>query len=189
MEKADDAERSFNAAIEADNTFDMAYIALAGLLTKKNDYDGAIKNYEKVIEISKNPNLVSSAKEGESRTYLVAGNAAIKGKKYDKAIEYFSKANEKSSSDQGFLGLAKAYNEKKQYDNALKSLDSTTALKKTVSDGAISYYKGLVYFNKGDNGKALENFKAGLADPTYKKACQSQIDFINAKLKGAKQKK
>jgi len=123
MDKADDAEKSFNAAIEVDNTFDMAYIALAVLLTKKNDYDGAIKNYEKVIEVSKNPNLVNSAKEGESRTYLVAGNVAIKEKKYDKAIDYFTKANGKESSDQGFLGLAKAYNEKKQYDNALKSLE------------------------------------------------------------------
>ncbi len=189
MDKADEAEKSFKASIEIDPAFDMAYIALAGLLTKKNDYDGAIKNYEKVIEISKNANLVSSAKEGESRTYLVAGNVSIKEKKYDKAIDYFSKANEKASSDQAFLGLAKAYNEKKQYDNALKSLDSTVALKKTVSDGAISYYKGLIYFNKGDNTKALENFKTGLTDPTYKKACQSQIDFINAKLKGAKPKK
>ncbi|RJP65665.1 MAG: hypothetical protein C4539_12570 [Ignavibacteriales bacterium] len=189
MEKSDDAEKSFNAAIAADPTFDLAYLALAGLLTKKNDYDGAIKNYEKVIEVSKNPTLVNSAKEGESRTYLVAGNTAIKEKKYDKALDYFTKANEKAGSDQAFLGLAKAYNEKRQYDNALKSLDSTVALKKTVSDGAIAYYRGLIYFNKGDNTKALENFKAGLTDPTYKKACQSQIDFINAKLKGAKSKK
>lgn len=189
MDKTDDAEKSFNAAIEADPNFDMAYLALAGLLTKKNDYDGAIKNYEKVVEVSKNPAFISSAKEGESRTYLVAGNVAMKEKKYDKAIEYLNKANEKEGSDQAFLSLAKAYNEKKQYDNALKSLDSTETLKKSVTDGAIAYYRGLVYFNKGDNNKALEYFKAGLTDATYKKACQSQVNYINALLKGAKPKK
>jgi tetratricopeptide (TPR) repeat protein len=189
MNKEDDAEKTLNQAVAIDNSFDLAYIALAGLQTKKNAYEDAIKSYEKVMEVSKNENLKLASKEGIVRTYLVMGNASYKEKKYDKSIEYFNKSIVQSSSDNAYLGLAKSLIEKKQYDNAIKSLDSVIVYKKTVSEGAVSYYKGLIYFNKGDNKRAVEFFSAGLSDATYKKACQSQIDFIKAKEKGAKPKK
>ncbi|MCX6151440.1 MAG: tetratricopeptide repeat protein [Ignavibacteriales bacterium] len=188
MNKEDEAESVLKKATETDNSFDLAYIALAGLQTKKGAYDNAVKSYEKVIEVSKNENLKAAAKEGIGRTYIVVGNADYKAKKYDKSIEDFNKSIANGSSESAYLGLAKSFIEKKQYENALKSLDSVVVYKKMITDGAINYYKGLIYFNKGDNKKAVEFFTAGLTDATYKKACQSQIDFIKAKEKGAKPK-
>ena len=189
MNKDDDAVNAFNQAIAVDDSFDLAYIALAGLMTKKAQQEEAIKNYEKVLAVSNNETLKAAAKEGISRTNTVLGNAALKEKKYDKAIEYFNKSVVQDNFDLAYLGLTKSYIEKKQYDNALKSIDSLSAHKKLVSDGAINYYRGLIYFNRGENKKAIETFTAGLSDATYKKACQSQIDFIKAKEKGAKAKK
>jgi tetratricopeptide (TPR) repeat protein len=189
MNKDEDAVNALNQAVAVDNSFDLAYLALAGIMTKKSQFEDAIKNYEKVLAVSSNDALKTAAKEGISKTNTTLGNAAYKEKKYDKAIDYYNKSVLQDNFDLAYLGLAKSYIEKKQNDNALKSLDSLTAHKKLVSDGAINYYKGLIYFNKGENKKAIEAFTAGLSDATYKKACQSQIDFIKAKEKGAKPKK
>jgi|WetSurMetagenome_2_1015567.scaffolds.fasta_scaffold94103_2 tetratricopeptide (TPR) repeat protein len=189
MNKDDDAVNAFNQVIAVDNSFDLAYIALAGLMTKKSQFDEAVKDYEKVLAVSSNDALKTAAKEGISRTNTTLGNAALKEKKYDKAIEYFNKSVAQDNFGVAYLGLVKAYIEKKQYDNALKSVDSLEVYKKLVSDGAIDYYKGLIYFNKGDNKRAIDAFTAGLNDSTYKKACQSQIDYIKAKEKGARPKK
>jgi hypothetical protein len=68
----------------------------------------------------------------------------------------------------------------------LTSLDSSKALQKTVTDGAIAYYRGLVQMNKGEESKAIESFTVALNDPIYKKASQAQIDYLKAKQKGNK---
>ena len=189
MNKDKDAEKAWKKAIELDSTFDFAYIALAVYQTKNNQFDDAIKNYEKVLAVSNNDNLKNAASDGITNLYLIQGNDAYKKKKYDSAIEYFKKSIGQQSTDNAYLLLSKAYIEKKQYDNALNAIDSVEVYKKVVSDGAIDYYKGLIYFNKGENKKAIEFFTDGLKDPTYKKACKSQIDYIVALEKGAKPRK
>jgi hypothetical protein len=40
--------------------------------------------------------------------------------------------------------------------------------------------------NKGEESKAIESFTIALNDPNYKKASQSQIDYLKAKQKGTK---
>lgn len=189
MNNDKDAEKAWKKAIEVDSTFDFAYIALAVFQTRSNDFDDALKNYQKVLSVSGNENLKNAASDGISSIYLIQGNNAFKKKRYDTAIDNFQKAIEQKPSDNGYLLLTKAYIEKKQYDNALKAIDSTEVYKNVVSDGAIDYYKGLIYFNMGENKRAIEFFTAGLKDPAYKKACKSQIDYIVALEKGAKPRK
>jgi tetratricopeptide (TPR) repeat protein len=76
--------------------------------------------------------------------------------------------------------LGKTYTEKKKYDLALQSFDKALSIKKTVTEGAIGYYKGTLYKQKGDLDKAIEFFKQGLTDEKFKKACKSEIDNTTA---------
>lgn len=80
-----------------------------------------------------------------------------------------------SPSDAAYLGLVKAFIEKKKYADALTSLDSVKALQKTVKDEAIAYYKGMVHLNKGEDSKAIENFTIALNDPSYKKQANHRL--------------
>jgi tetratricopeptide (TPR) repeat protein len=189
LEKTAEAETEFKSALALNDSFDIAYVALGGLEAADKNYDEALKNYEKALSVSTNDNLKASIQDGISRTYIAAGNNLYKEKKYDKSIEYLKKAVASSPSDVAYLSLAKSLIEKKQYSDATSALDSTAQLKKNVTDGAIAYYKGVIQLNKGDDNGASQFFASALTDATYKKAAQSQIDYIKAKKAGAKPKK
>lgn len=189
MNKDDDAIKSLNQAIAINDSFDLAYVALGGILTSKKDYEGALKSYEKALSVTKNDNLKTGIQEGITRTYLILGNQYVKERKYDKAIETFKKAADATNSDQAYLGLAKAYIDKKQYNDALSALQNADKNKKTVTAGAIAFYTGVVNYEKGDKAKALDSFKAASEDATYKKASQSYIARINAEKGQAPAKK
>jgi tetratricopeptide (TPR) repeat protein len=186
LSKYKEAEDALRSSVALDDSFDIGYVALASLQTVNKDYDGAIISYEKALAVTKNENLKSSINESISKTYFVAGNNSYKDKKYDQSIEWMMKSITNSPSDVAYLGLAKAYIEKKKYNDAITALDSSKSLQKDVTDGAIAYYRGLVQMNKGEESKAIESFTVALNDPIYKKASQAQIDYLKAKQKGNK---
>ena len=186
LSKNKEAEDALKSSVALNDSFDIGYVALASIQTANKDYEGAIKSYEKALTVTKNETLKTSISESISKTYLAAGNNSYKDKKYDQSIEWTLKSINNSPSDAAYLGLAKAYIEKKKYADALTALDSSKTLQKTVTDGAIAYYRGLVQMNKGEESKAIESFTIALNDPNYKKASQSQIDYLKAKQKGTK---
>lgn len=188
-DKVKDAIASLNSSIAANDSFDVAYVALAGAQTQNKDYEAALKNYDKALSVTKNETLKGAIQEGMTRTYVTLGNQYMKEKKYDKAADAFKKATENSDFDQAYLGLGRALTEKKQYNDALTAFDKAAQFKKTVTDGAIAYYKGVAYMNKGDKAKAVENFNAGAKDPQYKKFCESQLAYMKAKDEMDKTKK
>jgi len=189
LNKNKEAEDAFKSAIAVNDSFDLAYVALASLQTANKDYEGALKSYEKALSITSNENLKGSIKDASLKTYLIAGNNAYKEKKYDQSIGWMMKLLAVSPSDEAYLGLAKSYIEKKKYNDAAAALDSAKAIKKTVTDGALAYYAGLIQLNKGEDSKAIDSFTAALNDPVYKKASQAQIEYLKAKQKGTKPKK
>lgn len=186
LSKNKEAEDALRSSVALNDSFDIGYVALASLQIVNKDYDGAIKSYEKALAITKNENLKSSINESISKTYFAAGNNSYKDKKYDQSMEWMMKSIANSPSDAAYLGLAKAYIEKKKYNDAMTALDSSKSLQKDVTDGAIAYYRGLVQMNKGEESKAIESFTVALNDPIYKKASQAQIDYLKAKQKGNK---
>lgn len=186
LSKNKEAEDALRSSVALNDSFDIGYVALASLQIVNKDYEGAIKSYEKALAISKNENLKSSINESISKTYFAAGNNSYKDKKYDQSIEWMMKSITNSPSDVAYLGLAKAYIDKKKYNDAITALDSSKSLQKDVTDGAIAYYRGLVQMNKGEESKAIESFTVALNDPIYKKASQAQIDYLKAKQKGNK---
>jgi len=186
LSKNKEAEDALRSSVALNDSFDIGYVALASIQTVNKDYDGAIKSYEKALAVTKNENLKTGINESISKTYLAAGNNSYKDKKYDQAIDWMLKSITNSPSDVAYLGLAKSYIEKKKYAEAISALDSSKTLQKTVTDGAIAYYRGLVQMNKGEESKAIESFTIALTDPNYKKASQAQIDYLKAKQKGTK---
>jgi tetratricopeptide (TPR) repeat protein len=186
LSKNKEAEDALKSSVALNDSFDIGYVALASIQTANKDYDGAIKSYEKALSVTKNENLKTSIGESISKTFQAAGNNAYKEKKYDQSIDWMLKSINNSPSDAAYFGLAKAYIEKKKYSDAMTALDSSKTLQKTVTDGAIAYYRGLVQMNKGEESKAIESFTIALNDPNYKKASQSQIDYLKAKQKGTK---
>jgi tetratricopeptide (TPR) repeat protein len=184
--KLKEAEESFRAAISINDSFDRGYFALASVQTANKDYEGAIQSYEKALAVTTDEKLRTSIKDNVAKTYMIAGNNSFKDKKYDQSINWMLKSLEASPSDAAYLGLAKAYIEKQKFKDAAGALDSAKTVQKAVTDGAIAYYTGLVKLNLGEENQAIESFTEALSDPTYKKASQSQIEYIKAKQKGAK---
>ena len=189
MNKNKEAEDALKSAVALNDSFDIGYVALASLQTANKDYAGAIKSYEKALTVTTNENLKKSIPESISKTYISGGNNFYKDKKYDQSIEWMSKSITITSSDAAYFGLAKAYIEKKKYSEAMTALDSTKTNQKTVTDGAIAYYRGMVHLNKGEDNKAIDAFTVAVSDATYKKASQAQIDYLKAKQKETKPKK
>jgi tetratricopeptide (TPR) repeat protein len=189
LKKNKEAEDALKSAVALDDSFDMGYVALGSLQTVNKDYTGAITSYEKGLAVTTNENLKTNIKEAITKTYLSAGNNSYSEKKYDQSIEWLQKSITLSPSDAAYLSLAKVYIEKKKYTDATTSLDSAKALQKTVTDGAIAYYKGLIHLNKEEDAKAIESFNISLNDPTYKKASQTQIDYLKKKMSQNKPKK
>lgn len=175
MQKSPEAIAEVKSAIALDSTYDIGYYTLGGLFFSAKDYKNALPNYIKAQEITKNETIRTNCKESLKAVYFQIGVAAYTEKKWDTAIENFNNANKQVEYDQAYLWLGKSYTEKKKYELALQSFDKALSVKNTVTEGAIGYYKGVMYKQKGDYDKAIEFFKQGLTDEKYKKACQSEI--------------
>jgi tetratricopeptide (TPR) repeat protein len=175
MQKPAEAITEIKSAIALDSTYDLAYYTLGGMYFAAKDYKNALPNYLKAQEITKIEALKNNSKESIKAVYFQLGTTSYSEKKWDAAIENFTKSNEQVEYDQAYLWLGKTYTEKKKYDLALQSFDKALLNKKTVTEGAIGYYKGTMYKQKGDYDKAIEFFKQGLTDEKFKKACQSEI--------------
>jgi tetratricopeptide (TPR) repeat protein len=174
------AINEINSAIALDTNYDMAYLTLGGAYFASKDFKNAILNYQKALDKTSNDAVKKSCHESLKGLYFQAGAADFTAKKYDSAIENFTKSNEQSPYDQAYLWLGKSYTEKKKYESALEAFDKADSIKATVTDGAISYYKGALYKQKGDLDKALVYFKQSLSDKTYGKSSKSEIDYITA---------
>jgi tetratricopeptide (TPR) repeat protein len=176
MQKPAEAIIEIKSAVALDSTYDLAYYTLGGIYSAAKDYKNALPNYLKAQEITKIEALKNNSKESLKAVYFQLGTTSYSEKKWDAAIENFNKSNEQVEYDQAYLWLGKTYTEKKKYDLALQAFDKALSIKKTVTEGAIGYYKGSMYKQKGDLDKAIEFFKQGLADEKFKKACKSEID-------------
>jgi tetratricopeptide (TPR) repeat protein len=186
MKKEPEAIAEINSAITLDPNYDIAYLTLGGVYYTTKDYKNAIINYQKASEKTSNDLIKKKCVESLKGIYWEAGKADYAAKKYDSAIENFNKSNEQAQYDQAYLWLGKAYTDKKKYDLALESFDKADSLKNTVTEGAIGYYKGELYKQKGDLEKAVTFFKQGIADKIYGKSCKSEIDVIAAMKKQKK---
>lgn len=130
MQKNADAIKMFEQAVAINDSFALAYSAMANVHYMEKDFPAAIEDFEKALSLTKSEQGKASIKEFIGKAHFQSGLALYNEKKYDKAVESFTKANEASETDLNWLFIARAQAEKKQYDVAVASFDKALSLKK-----------------------------------------------------------
>lgn len=167
-----------NECIKLKPDFDAGYNALAGSYFSLGEYENAIANFEKVLEVSKNNSVKNKVKEHIASSYAKLASAALNDGNTNRAIEYLNKAIEKHNSDVAYLTLAQTYNDLANWDKAIEAAENAAKYRKTVSKGAPAYYLGLAYKGKGDTTKARQYFNEAKSDNTYRKTAEYELSLL-----------
>jgi len=174
----EEAKEAFNAGIKLNPEFDITYNGLGSVYFALGDMDKAIENFELFEKKTKKENLKQTAREYISRSYAKKGVDALNDGNSARAIEFLSKAVSNFNYDAAYLSLAKAYVEDGQNDKAIEAANNALKYRESISKGGPYYYLGLAYKNKGENGKAAENFKLSTSDATYKKIAEHELSTL-----------
>lgn len=192
---ADDKEKKEVNSLQANDYFRKAYDGY-----EKNDYETAIENYSKVLELDKdykNAYFNRGLAYGKKLQFILAINDFDKAinldpkfkdpyyqkasclmelSKTDEAIENYTKALEIDPHfDSAFINRGIAYSYIKQYDKAIE--DFNKALELTPNAADIYFNRALIYMYMNEVEKAIEdNTKAIEINPGY------DIAYINRAL-------
>jgi tetratricopeptide (TPR) repeat protein len=131
---------------------DIFYYCLAYSHEELKQYDKAIFNYSKVIELD--PNGVSAY-----NNIAILYNKEFKD--YDKALEYYDKAIEINLTYSiGYTNRALFYEEIKEYDKAIK--DYTKAIELEPKNANYYYFRGGFYRDNGNYLKARIDYQKAI---------------------------
>lgn len=110
-------------------------------------------------------------------SYYSLGTALIDKKRFNEAALYFKKAALWNANHiQAYLGMARAYLNLRQYDEAIKALEKAAA---HGGKDEVFYELGLVYDKKGMAEKAVDSLEKALElNPELKKA-RDALDSLN----------
>jgi len=172
------SKASLEECLKLKNDFEPGYNALGGVYFSMGDYNQAIKNFEKVLTISKNASVQKKIKKNLSLAYAKLGNDEISNGNSQKAVEYLNKAVENDNYDAAYLSLAKLYSELNDWDKCISASENALKYKSKITSGGPNYYMGLAYKGKGDNQKAKELFEKAKSDPTYRKNAEYQLGLL-----------
>ena len=126
----------------------------------KGDYDQAIKDYDKAIELKPN---YSDAYYNRGIAYDNKGN-------YDQAIKDYNKAIELNPNHtNAYNNRGLTYDKKGDYNQAIKDYSKAIELKPNYSDAYNN--RGNAYYNKGDHDQAIKD---------YNKAIDLNTNYENA---------
>ena len=128
-----------------------AYYDHGNAWMSKGDYDRAISDFNKALEIE--PRL--------AQAYSNRGNAYYLQDKHDKAIADYNKAIEMNPWDIGaYASRGDAYRSKGQYDRAIADCNKAIEIK---SSFAWAYFiRGDAYFGKGQYDQAIADYNKAL---------------------------
>jgi len=174
----EEAKNSFLECLKLKSDFEAGYNALGGVYFSMSNYQEAINNFEKVLEISKNNQIKSKVKKNLSLAYTKLGNEAANAGNSAKAVEYLTKGAEYSNYDAAYLSLAKLYTELSEWDKAIAAADNALKNRSSVGKGGPYYYMGIAYKGKGDMEKAREMFSQAKTDATYKKTAEYELSLL-----------
>jgi tetratricopeptide (TPR) repeat protein len=174
----DKAKENFEESVKLKTDFETGYNALGAVYFAIGDMESAIKNFEKVLEVSTKEETKKSINKNLTAAYLKLGNTAFSNKNNAKSIEYLEKAVSYSDLDAAYLSLAKVYSETAQYDKSLAAAENALKFKNTIGTGGPYYYMGIAYKNKGDKTKAKEMFNLAKSDANYKKSVEYELSLL-----------
>jgi tetratricopeptide (TPR) repeat protein len=174
----EEAKNSLETVIKMKPDFDAAYNALGGTYFAMGNYQAAVNNFEKVLEISKDNKVKATVKNNLALAYAKMGNEAIANGSEEKAITYLQKSAEMNNYDAAYLSLAKLYSELGEDDKTISAAENALKYRNSISKGGPYYYMGVAYKNKGENDKAKEMFNQAKTDPTYKKLVEYELSLL-----------
>jgi tetratricopeptide (TPR) repeat protein len=173
------AKDALEEAIKMKPDFDAGYNALGGTYFAMGNLDLAIKNFEKVIETSKDNKVKNTVKNNLALAYAKAGNEAVSNGNEQKGISLLQKSVEMNNYDAAYLSLAKLYSELGENEKAISAAENALKHRNGISKGGPYYYMGVAYKNMGDNAKAKEMLNQAKSDPTYKKLVEYELSLLN----------
>lgn len=178
LNKQEDAKNSFEESVKLNPDFEAGYNALAVVYFSINNYEKTAENFEKVLQLSKDPNTQASVKKNLAIAYTKIGSAAMSDGNSEKAITYLQKAVEINNSDAAYLSLAKLYSELGDWDKTISAAENAMKNRSSISKGGPYYYMGVAYKGKGDTAKAKEMFGKAKSDATYKKTAEYELSLL-----------
>lgn len=140
--------RSFNAAIENEGNYALAYLIRGSFYFDIETYDNALADYSKVIELDPS-NLMA---------YLERAPLYIQKEKYDEAIADCTKAiGLNPTIETPYQNRGAAYYYKGQFDNAIADYQKVLEIQPRL---VLVYYSlAIAYDDKGDKENALKFYK------------------------------
>ncbi len=181
----------------ADGGGDEVYVNLGNSLLKANNIDGAVKNYNKALEINpKNMNALNQLEkvwlnEIRFNPSSVVGHANL-GSVYQKkgqlplayqqynAAEHFAEQNRSTDFETKKmirLNMGTLFQAQKNYPMAIKAYD--TVLHIDPSNKQANYYKATAYKESGNIEMALQSFdKVLAADPSHTAAQEEMLTML-----------
>ncbi|QQS34625.1 MAG: tetratricopeptide repeat protein [Ignavibacteriales bacterium] len=175
----DAAKSSFEESIKLKSDFEAGYNALGGVYFSLGNFEAAIKNFEKVMEISKDNKTKNKVKTNLSLAYSKMGTTAMSDGNVNKAVEYLQKAVTMNNYDAAYLSLAKLYSETGDWDKSISAAENALKYKSGIPKGGPYFYMGISYKGKGDITKAKEMFTLAKSDATYKKTAEYELSILN----------
>jgi len=173
------AKQSFEESLKLNKDFYNAYNALGGVYFQMGDFTEAIKNFEKVLELTDKAKIEKKVKKNLSKAYAKLGDQALSNGNANKGIDYYVKSVGYNNYDAAYLKLAKIYSEIGEWDKSIAASEDALKYRSKISKGGPYYYMGVSYKGKGENDKAKEMFNKAKGDVTYKKNAEYELSLIN----------
>ncbi len=174
----EEAKKSFEESLKLKSDFEGGYNALGGVYFSMGNFQQAIDNFEKVLEISKNNSTKNKVKKNLSLAYTKLGSQAESNGNSTAAIENYKKGAEVNNYDAAYLSLAKLYTELGNWDAAIDAAENALKYRSSIGKGGPYYYMGVAYKGKENMAKAKEMFTQAKTDATYKKTAEYELSLL-----------
>ncbi|MDD2279743.1 MAG: tetratricopeptide repeat protein [Bacteroidales bacterium] len=180
-EKFEKAIEFYLKSIEIKADYPDPYLGIALSYEKQENFDSMLEYLKKTIEVANSVNDINKADDAQkkAKAYLLKnGDSAQKDKKYDEAIEFFTKVLEFDKVDGTiYFLLAVNYSETKNWDKVVDN--SKLALEYangTLDKAGIYYQMGTAYQKLGKNTEACEAYSN--ASGSYSAAAEYQMKEV-----------
>ena len=158
----------YNKAIDINPGYSKAYGNLGKLYTESGRYDEAEDRLKTVIQID------SDYADG----YMRLGILYLEQQRFAEAVENLSISTSLDKKDfNKFFNLASAYNNIKEWDNALAAAQACIELKKRFGGGWLEL--GVAELGRKNKTRAKRHFEEARKDRDWRKMAERKIDEIN----------
>lgn len=153
----------FDSALAINPALSKVFLSKAQVYSKMDNAELLGQNVDKFIEqSSSDQTTVDQAKKFALSYYKSAGAKAVVAKKYDDAIKTLTQSTKYGEDKDVYYNFAKAYNAKKQYDEAIANAQKGLALETGDAAAKAKYHWeiGSAQAAKGDKDGACASFKS-----------------------------